>query len=145
MYVNEAGELFATHADIRKSLKQVSLPAVLTDEILAQYGFKVLEEQPEPETAPTEVVVEELVFIDGKWVKVKTKRPATPEEADSKTQAEAARVNKQIADIIAASNWTQLLDTDGQVQKAWATYRGLIRAIPAQQGFPWTITWPAQP
>ena len=30
-------------------------------------------------------------------------------------------------------------------QAAWATYRQALRDVTAQDGFPWTITWPAQP
>jgi hypothetical protein len=41
-------------------------------------------------------------------------------------------------------DWTQV--ADAQVDKTvWATYRQALRDITAQDGFPWTITWPDAP
>ena len=48
---------------------------------------------------------------------------------------------------LAACDWTQLADsplTDEQ-KTAWGTYRQALRDVPAQDGFPWEITWPSEP
>jgi len=46
--------------------------------------------------------------------------------------------------LLAKSDWTQV--ADAPVDKAaWATYRQALRNVPAQAGFPWTITWPDAP
>jgi len=60
-------------------------------------------------------------------------------------QAENQRAerNKKLA----ACDWTQLADsplTDEQ-KTAWGTYRQALRDVPAQDGFPWEITWPSEP
>lgn len=56
----------------------------------------------------------------------------------------AARVREQRNKLLAESDWTQLADSP--VDKAvWATYRQALRDMPAQAGFPWTVTWPTKP
>jgi len=46
--------------------------------------------------------------------------------------------------LLAETDWTQV--ADATVDKAaWATYRQALRDVPAQSGFPNTITWPTEP
>ena len=51
--------------------------------------------------------------------------------------------------LLRQSDYTQLMDiTDDLLpgtQAQWATYRQELRDVPAQAGFPETVTWPAQP
>ncbi len=42
------------------------------------------------------------------------------------------------------SDWTQVADAPVD-QAAWATYRQALRDLPAQAGFPNTVTWPIEP
>lgn len=45
---------------------------------------------------------------------------------------------------LAESDWTQI--GDATVSKSdWASYRTLLRNVPAQSDFPNTITWPTKP
>jgi hypothetical protein len=37
------------------------------------------------------------------------------------------------------------LELNANIPGAWEVYRQALRDIPAQSGFPWTITWPTQP
>ena len=50
-------------------------------------------------------------------------------------------------DLLSDCDWTQIADVTLPVgaQTAWATYRAILRAIPAQAGFPVGIVWPAIP
>ena len=100
--------------------------------------------------------------IDGKWYTkyilgpVFTDTPAT-EFQPAKTAAEnetaykamkdaeqAKSVREQRSTKLADCDWTQV--DDSPVDKAaWATYRTALRNVPAQSGFPWTITWPDSP
>jgi len=62
--------------------------------------------------------------------------------------AKAAQVRAERNTKLAASDWTQVADAllDAPVDKAaWATHRQALRDVTAQDGFPWTITWPTQP
>ncbi len=57
-------------------------------------------------------------------------------------QAKAVRAARDAK--LAECDWTQV--ADAPVDKAaWATYRQALRDVTAQEGFPWTITWPDAP
>jgi hypothetical protein len=100
--------------------------------------------------------------IDGKWYTkhilgpVFTDQPATDTEP-AKTAAEQEAAYKAAKDAEQAksvrtsrgeklkdSDWTQVADAPVD-QAAWAAYRQALRDVTGQQGFPWTIDWPAQP
>ena len=100
--------------------------------------------------------------IDGKWYTkyvlgpIFTDRPAEgdqPAQTAAEQEAvykaikdaeQASAVRKSRGDKLAECDWTQV--ADAPVDKAvWATYRQALRDITAQEGFPWTITWPDAP
>jgi len=49
--------------------------------------------------------------------------------------------------LISACDWTVMADSPLTTAKQteWKTYRQALRDLPAQAGFPATITWPTQP
>jgi hypothetical protein len=49
------------------------------------------------------------------------------------------------AELLAASDWTQLPDVPLATKTSWAAYRQELRDITAQSGFPQAIVWPAAP
>jgi len=53
-------------------------------------------------------------------------------------------VREKRNDKLALSDWTQVADAPVD-QAAWATYRQALRDLPAQTGFPNTVTWPVEP
>ena len=76
-----------------------------------------------------------------------THRPFTDAEiaALQPTDAElAAEVRAQRNSLLAASDWTQILDAPVD-QAAWAEYRKHLRDITAQPGFPANVIWPSKP
>ena len=100
--------------------------------------------------------------LDGKWYTkyilgpVFTDTPAT-DTTPAKTAVEneaaykAAKDAEQAESIREQRNqklkdcdWTQIADSTAD-KEAWAIYRTALRDVPAQAGFPWTITWPEQP
>lgn len=56
----------------------------------------------------------------------------------------AAQTRERRNALLAASDWTQVIDAPVD-KAAWATYRQTLRDIPAQQGFPLEVQWPVQP
>ena len=54
------------------------------------------------------------------------------------SQEETARNAK-----LAASDW--MGNNDVTMPSAWTTYRAALRNVPAQGGFPNSITWPTEP
>lgn len=56
----------------------------------------------------------------------------------------AEQVRGKRDSLLAQSDWTQVADAPVD-QAAWAAYRQALRDIPAQAGFPNTVTWPVEP
>jgi hypothetical protein len=89
-------------------------------------------------------------LVDGVWTQVWV-------QADKYTAEELVAFNKkkeedkkqEVRDVrnskLSMSDWTQGKDIPDNVSTLWASYRQALRDVPAQPGFPWTITWPAQP
>ena len=122
-----------------------SFPAQATDEMLSAFGVERVFFATPPELTNTQVLVEGTpVIADNRWTQVFTVRDMTADEVTSCNGAQAATVRAERNDKLSASDWTQV--ADAPVDKAaWATYRQALRNVPAQAGFPWTITWPDAP
>ena len=66
------------------------------------------------------------------------------EPADTRTDAELAEdARGQRNTKLAATDWTA--STDVTMTAEMTTYRQALRDVPAQGGFPNTITWPTEP
>jgi len=101
--------------------------------------------------------------IDGKWYTKYVLGPVfvdTTVEGVTTTAAEHEAAYKATKDAeqaksVRSSRNTKLVETDWIVIKnlelnanipgVWEVYRQALRDIPAQTGFPWTITWPDAP
>ena len=76
-----------------------------------------------------------------------TTRPYTADEIAAlqpTIEQLAAQTRSQRNSLLAASDWTQVLDAPVD-QVAWAAYRQALRDITAQAGFPQNINWPVAP
>ncbi len=134
-----------------------------TDEVLASLGADVVFEGPHPSGGtvyqyPQAAGAEQ---VDGKWytkyvlgpvftdteaTDTKPARTAAENEADYKSAKDAEQ-----AKIVRTTRDTKLSETDWRFRsdmtpsQAWKDYCQALRDVPAQAGFPWTITWPTQP
>ena len=55
----------------------------------------------------------------------------------------AAQVREERDAKLAACDWRA--SSDVTLSSAWTTYRAALRNLPAQAGFPNSITWPSEP
>ena len=103
--------------------------------------------------------------IDGKWYTkyvlgpIFTDRPATDTELAQtaleqetaykamKDADQAKSVRQSRDDKLKETDWIVIknLELNANIPGAWEVYRQALRDIPAQSGFPWTITWPVEP
>ena len=103
--------------------------------------------------------------IDGKWYTkyvlgpIFTDRPATDTEPAqtaleqetaykaTKDTEQAKSVRQSRDDKLKETDWIVIknLELNANIPGAWEVYRQALRDIPAQSGFPWTITWPESP
>jgi hypothetical protein len=133
--------------NLRIDNPQVSFPAVIPDQVQADYGMVPVVVQAQPDYDPRTQRVESAnlpVLVDGVWTITKTVVNKTQEQIDADTANKSADVRRKRTELLKASDWTQVLDAPVD-RTAWATYRQGLRDVTNQPGFPWEVTWPDQP
>ena len=63
--------------------------------------------------------------------------------ADGADTRAAVQVREERDALLAATDW--MGNSDVTMSDAWTTYRTALRNVPAQGGFPNSITWPTKP
>lgn len=147
-------------AELRSYLKANGGPSYdqLTPEVMEAIGVDPVFEGPQA-TGGTVYQYSQPVGVeqvDGKWYTKYILGPVfTDNEEATSAQQEAAykaakdaeqakSVRATRGEKLKDSDWTQVADAPVD-QAAWAAYRQALRDITAQDGFPWTVTWPEQP
>ena len=159
--VRSSGEL-KTQGEIRKLNPNVSLPKVWNSNVYDTLGIDPVLETPKPDTTGDyKVVVRDGAEQDANsnWVQKWVERDMfsdTTEDGVTTTKAEheaayQARLDAEAAANVRSERDQKLKDTDWMgmsdvtMSADWATYRPGLRDVPAQSGFPHTITWPSEP
>ena len=65
-----------------------------------------------------------------------------PDFQETKPLPTEAEVRAKRDALLAASDTMALAD---RITDAWRTYRQALRDVPAQSGFPTSVTWPVEP
>ena len=159
--VRSSGEL-KSQGEIRKLNPNVSLPKVWNSNVYDALGIDPVFETPKPDTTGDyKVVVRDGAEQDANnnWVQKWVERDMfsdTTEDGVTTTKAEheaayQARLDAEAAANVRSERDQKLKDTDWMgmsdvtMSTEWATYRQALRDVPAQAGFPNTITWPSEP
>lgn len=148
MYINaNTLKTYSTHSEIRSSFPQVSFPAVINDALLADFSIFPVSAVPAPSYNEATHDIREATpeQVNGAWQQKWETYALSAQEAADKTAAKAAKVRELRNEKLSACDWTQLADTPGQTRAAYVQYRQDLRNVPQQAGFPWSITWPAEP
>lgn len=155
--LQSTGELVSEQG-FRALFPNTSMPQQLTEELINSFGGAVVFEGPQA-TGGTVYQYSQgagVEQVDGKWYTKYVLGPvftdneeatAVEQEAAYKAmkdaeQAKAVRTTR--GEKLKDSDWTQVIDAPVD-QAAWATYRQALRDVTAQEGFPWTVTWPTEP
>lgn len=144
MYINtQTNQYPVSEREIRVAHPNTSFPTPFRP----PSGFEVVFPSPQPtHNALTETVRETAPVLTSKghWEQRWEVVPLDQDVIDAKTEELAAAVRSTRNKRLAACDWTQL--SDAQVNKdAWATYRQALRDVPAQPGFPFSVSWPSEP
>ena len=156
-------------AEFRATTKANGGPSweTTTTEVLESLGADVVFEGPQA-TGGTVYQYSQasgVEQVDGKWYTkyvlgpVFTDRPATETEPAQtaleqetvykamKDAEQAKSVRQSRDDKLKETDWIVIknLELNANIPGAWEVYRQALRDIPAQSGFPWTITWPDAP
>jgi hypothetical protein len=142
MYVkllnNQPNKFPYTSADLRRENPGTSFPDEITDEMYASYGVvPVVESEVPAYDSKTHRVTQSVRLIGSDWTQFWTVHELPESQASANVRAERNH-------LLASSDYTQLPDAPVD-SVAWATYRQQLRDITAQEGFPFTVTWPAEP
>lgn len=135
-----------TEQQFRSDNPNTSFPAVLTPEIIDDFGYDPVLEGPQPTLIPPYQYAQRdgVVEVNGQWF---TQYIAAEPDAEGKAAMDAEQAQRVRGDRnarLAACDWTQL--PDAPVDAAvWAAYRQQLRDISSQAEFPWTVEWPEEP
>jgi len=155
--MRSSGEL-KTETELRELNPNMSLPKIWNSSVYDALDVDPVLEAPAPEpSAAYKTVVRNGAVQDanGNWVKAWAEQDmfsdtdeATKEEQEAAYQAlvdaqAAAVVRIQRNDKLKETDWMGVSDV--AMSSDWTTYRQALRDIPAQSGFPHTVTWPTEP
>ena len=129
---------------LRKDNHNVSFPKVMTDEIFAQFGVVRVTSTPRPEYDHTKEFNVTAEQVNGAWVEKWVATDVSAEEIAQRTENQANNVRAERNQKLSQSDWTQVADSPVDLVSL-GNYRQALRDVPAQAGFPWTVTWPTQP
>jgi len=131
--------------EFRASRPNTSFPPQLTTELLDSMGADVVFEGAQAQPTRYQVGFRDGVEqVNGKWYTKYSVAEMDQEAKDALDAQQAALIRSQRTQKLAESDWTQV--ADAPVDKAaWAVYRQALRDVTTQTGFPWEVTWPAQP
>jgi hypothetical protein len=135
-----------TISQLRKDNPQCSFPKIITQGVLDQFNLVIVQAVTAPTvTDPTKRVVEDVPeFIDGMWYQKYNVVTLSSEEYAEREQAEAEFIRGARNQKLTESDWTQVADSPVDLV-SWGIYRQALRDVPAQEGFPWDVTWPERP
>jgi len=163
---NQTTGAVITDSQFRSEHPNTSFPKVLTPDILDGFGYDPILEGPQATVTPPYEYSQRagIEEVNGQWFTKYIVGPVfedyTDEEgvlhtaAEQESEYKARKDEEQAKSVRADRNrrladcdWTQLSNcplSDAD-KAAWATYRGELRDLPQQSGFPWNVTWPEQP
>ena len=135
--------------EFRQLHPSTSFPQQISEATLNDFGADVVFEGPQASggTVYQYSQAAGVEQLDGKWYTKYILGPVFT-DAEQETAYKAMKDAEQAKSVRASRteklkdcDWTQIADSTAD-KTAWATYRQALRDIPAQAGFPWTITWP---
>ena len=133
-----------TLTDLRRANLGTSFPKNISDETAAQFNCFPVTPATQPADDYTVNLSRTAIKQGDGWVEEWISTPATPEQVTERTEAKAAEVRQQRNELLAACDWTQVVDISLD-PASWVSYRQELRNITAQPGFPHTVTWPEEP
>ena len=161
--IRETGQVVFEN-EFRSLFPNISMPAVLTEEVLNSLNADAVLEGPQAvSSTPYQYSMRQGVEdINGKWftkyvlgpvfqdIPAFEDRPAQS-AAEQELAYKTLKDNEQAINVrntrnqkLAESDWTQIVDVPVN-KTAWATYRQVLRDVTEQAGFPWNVEWPTQP
>lgn len=142
--IRESGAIL-TQGEVRKLHANTSFPAVWDQAVCEEIGIDPILQSPQPIISRFQSASVSGVSQDslGNWMQTWSISDWPQEAIDTAIDAQWSSVRTQRNQLIADSDWTQLVDTPltNIEQASWATYRQALRDLTTQED-PFNITWP---
>jgi len=121
----------------RKEYSYISLPKVLSNDLLKEYGIFPVKETtaPDYDNLTHKLVRNTPAFNNSEWEEVWSIEELSEDIASS-------NIRNKRDKLLTQSDWTQLEDSPVNKQ-IWNIYRQSLRDVPSQIGFPYSIEWPS--
>ena len=129
---------------LRASHPNVSFPANLTNEVLAEWGVYVVTPTPMPNDYTKNIIEGTPVLTDGIYYQNWIQTDASESEIDYRLENQWFIVRETRNELLAECDWTQLSDIPTETKSIWSEYRQSLRDITSQTN-PFSITWPVKP
>lgn len=124
----------------------ISFPAEISNDTLAAYGVYPVGYQGAPDydlTTQKLVKSSQPSLVDGSWVLTKSIVAKTADQITNDTATQAIQMRAVRDQRLAQTDWCALSDVTMSAEMT--AYRQALRDVPAQEGFPYTVTWPTMP
>jgi hypothetical protein len=138
------------YTNLKALFPTVTFSDIATPSETEPYWYGVFEWKAKPTEVPYDKNIEELGLLkgeDGIWRPEFELADASSEEIANctaiKADVERAKRNRKLK----LSDWVELpiADLTAEQKAEYDTYRQALRDYPAQEGFPWTATFPQPP
>jgi hypothetical protein len=133
-----------TIQDLRESLPNVSLPAEITIEQLAEWEMYEVFHTAKPNDYTKSIVEGTPILIEGVYKQNWIQTNASQSEIDTKIDNKWDEIREIRNQLLIECDWTQLSDIPTETKEVWTNYRQELRNI-TNQSNPFNINWPTKP
>ena len=123
---------------LRRDNPNTSFPKVPSDALLADWGVYpyTMQDRPEYDHLTQNVQRLDITQVNGSWVQGWEVNNLPTEDA-------ARNIRSQRDNLLSQTDWMALSDVT--IEPYWREYRQQLRDVTAQEGFPYSVTWPTNP
>jgi len=132
-----------TLGQLRRDNPLTSFPKNVSEDILASYGVYPYTRPQPPEHDDLALKLADGEFVQdegGNWSRtwVVTERPLVEAESNIRYKRDL---------LLQETDWivVKAYDQNQNIPAEWNVYRQALRDVTAQEGFPYSVTWPTKP
>ena len=126
-----------TIGKLRRDNPQISFPKDIPLEILTSFNVYPVKATPPPQIdSNTHLLTQDVQLIDDEWRRVWQEVELPQDQVED-------NIREHRDGLLQETDWRALSDVT--MTEEMTAYRQALRDIPAQAGFPNTVTWPVAP
>jgi len=123
---------------LRRDNPNTSFPKVPSNALLAEWGVYpyTVQDRPAVDYMTQTITASALAQVNGAWTQGWDVSNLPAEDA-------GRNIRNQRDSLLQQTDWMAL--SDNTITPEWASYRQSLRDITEQEGFPFSVDWPAKP